>query len=256
MSKTIIRVQKNKENPYVMINKAASQDSGLSWKAKGIHAYLLGLPDNWKIYIDELKNHAKDGVDSTSKGINELIEAGYILRNHIKDEKGRFIGYEYIIYEVPQDTTNTSVSPEKGKSSSGKSRYGKTAATNKELKLNTNKTKKTTTIQKPKTVVVDSIPKQIIQEYKTKITTTIKDEVSDKAISELIQEHGADKIDKYLENWNNFDLSKVKSNSAFFVSAVKDGFAIPVKKITNDNRSNFKEREYNFGNSIYANCAK
>jgi hypothetical protein len=110
--------------------------------------------------------------------------------------------------------------------------------------------KKTTT----KKTVVDTIPKEIIQEYKAKINTAIKDEVSEKAISELIQEHGVDHINKYLENWNNFDLSKVKSNSAFFISAIKDRFAIPAKKITNDNRNNFKEREYNFDiNSIYAN---
>ncbi|KXG73769.1 hypothetical protein AN619_29030 [Thermotalea metallivorans] len=33
---TIIRVQKNKENPYVMINKQFLSDERLSWKAKGL----------------------------------------------------------------------------------------------------------------------------------------------------------------------------------------------------------------------------
>ena len=36
--KTIIRVAKNKDNPYVMMNKAGLNDSRLSFKAKGILA--------------------------------------------------------------------------------------------------------------------------------------------------------------------------------------------------------------------------
>jgi len=100
MSKTIMRVAKNKDNPYLMLNKTSIQDSKLSWKAKGLHAYLLSLPDDWKIYVEELTKHAKDGKDSTKATINELEKMGYISKNKLRDGSGRFKGYEYIIFEV------------------------------------------------------------------------------------------------------------------------------------------------------------
>ena len=36
MSETIFRVEKNAENPYVMIDKNVFEDTSLSFKAKGI----------------------------------------------------------------------------------------------------------------------------------------------------------------------------------------------------------------------------
>ena len=52
----IIRVIKDKSNPYVMLNKTCLRDEKLSWKAKGLHSYLLSLPDDWQIYIEDLNN--------------------------------------------------------------------------------------------------------------------------------------------------------------------------------------------------------
>ena len=99
----IIRVIKDKSNPYVMLNKTCLRDNKLSWKAKGLHAYLLSLPDDWQIYIEDLKNRSKDGRDSTTSAVNELMKKGYIKRTPAKDEKtGRFKGgYDYEVYEMP-----------------------------------------------------------------------------------------------------------------------------------------------------------
>ena len=135
MSKTIMRVEKNKENPYLMLNKTSLNDKKLSWKAKGLHAYLMSLPDDWKIYIEELMTHAKDARDSTRTAVNELIDAGYIKRTDIKDERGRFCGKEYIVYETPLEKD---ASPENGKPVNGNANIGKPPATNKELKLSNN----------------------------------------------------------------------------------------------------------------------
>jgi hypothetical protein len=82
-----------RETPFVQIDKRALQDESLSWKAKGLLAYLLSLPDDWQIYINELKNHATDGRDSTATALKELISAGYITRNYAEREEGKFTGY-------------------------------------------------------------------------------------------------------------------------------------------------------------------
>ena len=101
--KTIYRIIKDKENPYVMINKQFLNDERLSWKAKGILTYLLSMPDDWQIYENELVKHSKDGITSLKSGIKELIELGYIIRKQLRNEKGQFKGYEYCVYEIPAE---------------------------------------------------------------------------------------------------------------------------------------------------------
>lgn len=98
----IFRVRKNKDNPYIMINKFGIYDNRLSYKAKGILVYLLSRPDNWIFYEDEIVSHSSDGKDSVRSGIKELINYGYITRQK-KREAGKFAGYEYIVYEAPVD---------------------------------------------------------------------------------------------------------------------------------------------------------
>lgn len=124
--RNIIRVQKNKDNPYVMMNKTGLHDIRLSWKAKGLLAYILSLPDDWQIYESELQNHAKDGKDSLKSAMKELMEFGYVVRTRLHDEKGRFNGYDYCIYEVPTENGK----PDNGKSVNGKTNNGKSATTN------------------------------------------------------------------------------------------------------------------------------
>lgn len=118
---TIKRAKRN--TPFVQIDKRALQDKELSWKAKGMLAYLLSLPDDWEVYISELKYHSTDGRDSTRTAINELIDAGYVIRKQLKDKEGRFGKYEYTVFE-----TKTSV----GKPEVGKPEVGKPATTNKD----------------------------------------------------------------------------------------------------------------------------
>jgi predicted transcriptional regulator len=128
----IIRVQKDKENPYVMVNKQFVNDKNLSWKAKGILLYLLSLPDNWEVNAKELQVHSSDGKDSLSKGIQELISCGYIEREKTKNKSGRFDGWSYTVCEV---------STENRLSDFGKTDYGKSATNNNEI-LNNKDNKK------------------------------------------------------------------------------------------------------------------
>lgn len=119
----IFRIVKNKDNPYVMLNKGLLDDKTLSWKAKGILSYLLSMPDDWKVYEQEISNHSTDGIRSTRSGIKELMDVGYIKRHQIKDNKNRFAGYEYEVHEFPVIT----------KCENGKCDNAKQHTTNKDL---------------------------------------------------------------------------------------------------------------------------
>ncbi|MDM5258884.1 DnaD domain-containing protein [Bacillus toyonensis] len=93
----------NKDKNYTTINNTGLKDERLSWKAKGILAYILTLPDDWVFYREELSRHAKDGLDSLRAGMKELKEYGYLKRFPVRDDNNKIIKWETIIYEVPQN---------------------------------------------------------------------------------------------------------------------------------------------------------
>lgn len=117
----IFRVTKDKNNPYVIVNKTFINDASLSWKAKGILLYLLSKPDHWQVYEKDIVNHGKDGRDAVRSALRELIKEGYITRVRNRDEKGRLTTSEYVVSEV---------SAKDGKSNIGKSNIGKSNTTN------------------------------------------------------------------------------------------------------------------------------
>lgn len=92
----------NKDKNYTTINNTGLKDTKLSWKAKGILAYILTLPDDWVFYMEEVTKHSKDGIASLKAGMKELKECGYVKRFPIKGEDGKISKWETIIYEVPQ----------------------------------------------------------------------------------------------------------------------------------------------------------
>jgi hypothetical protein len=98
-SRKIFRIVKNKN--FVVLDKGFLLNENLSAKAKGILAYLLSLPDDWKLSIVELTKHFKDGEKSIRSGIKELIDAGYITYENPRDESGRYTGGVYLVFETP-----------------------------------------------------------------------------------------------------------------------------------------------------------
>lgn len=98
---SIYRVHKCRENPYVMIDKFSINDSCLSWKAKGILSYLLSKPDDWIVYEKDIIKHARDGRDSVRAGLVELEKAGYIHRETLRGDRGKFLGKAYEVFERP-----------------------------------------------------------------------------------------------------------------------------------------------------------
>ncbi|GED14829.1 helix-turn-helix domain-containing protein [Aneurinibacillus migulanus] len=98
--KTVYRVKK--DTNFIVMNKTGLQDKQLSWKAKGLLAYMLSMPDNWKFHNEELATHSPEGVGVIKSAIKELKERGYVVREPIRDEKGKVKEWGTFVYEVPQ----------------------------------------------------------------------------------------------------------------------------------------------------------
>ena len=105
MSK-ITRVKKQKD--FVQIDKFPLQDVRLSWRAKGLLAYMLSMPDDWQFYVNELHKHAKDGKDSTRSALKELEQFGYlVIEKDNRSSKGKFATNNYFLYERPLSDTGS-----------------------------------------------------------------------------------------------------------------------------------------------------
>lgn len=77
------------------------KDDRLSWKAKGIIAYVQMLPPNWVLNIRDLTNRATDGRDSLYSGIKELEKCGYCTKTMKRNPDGTIAGYAYEICDKP-----------------------------------------------------------------------------------------------------------------------------------------------------------
>jgi hypothetical protein len=101
--KTIFRIVKDKENPFVMMDRRVLENLQMSWKAKGLLAYLLSRPDNWEINMGDLVNRSTDGEHSTRGALDELLIAGHVVRDIERDDQKRFVRFVFKVYEKPVD---------------------------------------------------------------------------------------------------------------------------------------------------------
>ncbi len=129
----IHRTAKNKKHPFAKVNKRILTDKRLSWKAKGLIAYLLSKPDDWKVIIEDLVNQGPDGKDLVSGIVKELMRYDYLQREIQRDEAGKIASWDYDVHEMPGlfEAEATSRKSTSGKPSSGKPSSGKPATTNK-----------------------------------------------------------------------------------------------------------------------------
>ena len=94
---------------YATIDKTGLEDVRLSFKARGLLAFLLSKPDNWEVYTAYLVKSGPDGRASVLSGLRELEEAGYIRRMRGRDAGGQWDGTDVHVFETPQVENRTAV---------------------------------------------------------------------------------------------------------------------------------------------------
>ena len=96
----VFRVERNTN--YTTMSNYHLRDTNLSLKAKGLLSVFLSLPDEWHYSISGLMKITREGRDCLTAVIKELEKAGYLVRYQSRDETGKIVGIEYVIYEKPQ----------------------------------------------------------------------------------------------------------------------------------------------------------
>lgn len=86
---------------FVMIDRAAVDDSKISFRAKGILHYLLSKPQDWRPTIADIQAHGTEGRDAIEAAIKELKEAGYAQTVTEAGSNGRFSDRRIVVSENP-----------------------------------------------------------------------------------------------------------------------------------------------------------
>ncbi|PGC86979.1 DnaD domain-containing protein [Bacillus toyonensis] len=135
----IFRVKKDVN--YSVIHNTPLRDEKLSWRAKGLLAYMLSLPDDWTFHATELSQHARDSEKITTSTLKELKAAGYLKRYPVQNsETGKISHWETAVYEVPTtDIKNhPMVKPPSGKTNDWRTTRMENHSVEKGELLNTN----------------------------------------------------------------------------------------------------------------------
>lgn len=91
---------------YVVVNNAVLNDTSLSWKAKGLFIYLWYQDEEQELCEAEIAKHSTNGLSSLRSGLKELEQQGYLKRQRVRNEQGKFEEKEWILFEVPQKMRN------------------------------------------------------------------------------------------------------------------------------------------------------
>lgn len=96
---SLIRSVKNAN--YTTISNVAANDPKLSLKAKGIFYFLMTKPDTWTINERGLCTQLREGRGAVGAALKELEDAGYLQREPVRNEGGRFKAGNSILREEP-----------------------------------------------------------------------------------------------------------------------------------------------------------
>lgn len=101
--------------PFTQVAKLVMEDPKLSWRAKGVYAYMYGKPEKWDFNTIRMSTDATDGRDATRRALKELEEQGYLIRKKLGNGRVRYD----LFYKKPEPE-KPSLDPEPEKPSDGK----------------------------------------------------------------------------------------------------------------------------------------
>lgn len=244
---SVVRVNKTKN--FTVMSNHHFKERGMSLKAKGLLSLMLSLPDNWDYSIAGLVKLSKDGKDSVMTALAELEEFGYLTRSRTTDNKGRFSGVEYQIYEAPQplsenqhsdkqqeENTNEENPPQLNNKELNKKELNK-----KELKTKKEEEPNGSSYKEVLTDIDDTDLKQLYIDY-IEMRRTINSPISARALSMLI-----DRCDRI----SGFDINLQKEMlEAAIINNWKSVY-LPKDKEEKKENSRVFNREQRYSNTGY-----
>lgn len=108
---------------FTVLSNSVINDDRLSFRARAVLIWLLSKPADWSIRSEAIAAQSPtEGREAVRTAMRELAALGYLVREKIQDERGRWFTIQ-TVYEVP--AIDTPPDPGPGKSNPGTAEVGR-----------------------------------------------------------------------------------------------------------------------------------
>jgi len=113
---------------FTILSNAVLNDDRLSFRARGVLMWLLSKPLDWSVRSEAIADQSpREGREAIRTAMRELAELGYLVREKVQDERGRWSTVQ-TVYEEPVTSGDPSPDPKPRKSTSGDAADGELGA--------------------------------------------------------------------------------------------------------------------------------
>lgn len=91
----------NYEGGYTILDNFSIRDENISLGARGLLHYMLSCSQDWKFSIEGLCKGTNTKLAKLNTCMKELINQGYLKKIMLRDEKGKIVGFDWVVSEEP-----------------------------------------------------------------------------------------------------------------------------------------------------------
>lgn len=84
---------------FTVLPNQLLRDPTLTLQAKGLFAMMASYPDDWEYSVRGLAADIGCGRDKVRSALQNLEDSGYLLREQVHTESGKFAGNLYVLYD-------------------------------------------------------------------------------------------------------------------------------------------------------------
>lgn len=93
-------VKRSRVENFAIVPNSVTEDTRLSFEARGVLCYLLAKPDTWQIRVSDIQKQGGFGRDKAYRILKELRDVGYLVLEVNRNDKARITSQTYIVYDV------------------------------------------------------------------------------------------------------------------------------------------------------------
>lgn len=92
-----VAILRKHDYPFTIVANVVLTDPGLSFKAKGLYAYMRSKPDGWQFAAARIAEETKEGRDAIRSAMGELKDAGFIEVSKERADDGTFTTFVALV---------------------------------------------------------------------------------------------------------------------------------------------------------------